>query len=311
MVINKVYIGIDVGKHSLDLAWPDGKSQEVPNTSKGVKSLLRKVQRSWPEAILCLEATGGYERTLTALATVHEVPVALANPKRVRDYARSKGILAKTDKIDARVIRDFGQDNLPRLLKASPSWAKELNELVQRRDSMVSMRSNEKNRLDPKPEAYTLKSIQQHIRFLDRAIAQIEEAIDQTVAEYPELKLAVNRLCQVKAIGPITAKALLAAVPELGSYTDREITALTGLAPFNHDSGTHRGRRRIFGGRAEARKAVYMAAVVASQHNPILRDFYQRLLANGKPKKLALTAVMRKLMILANRIMSDPEFNPA
>ena len=311
MANENVYIGIDVGKNQLDINWPDQQSQQIPNSTSGVKRLLAKSLRSFPQTVLCLEATGGYEKTLVALAAEQGLPLALANPKRVRDYARSKGILAKTDLIDARVIRNYAEDNQPSLWKAPPQWAGELAELVQRRDQLVNMRKDEKNRMDPPPDPAALKSIKEHLRFLDRSITKIEEAIAQTVAAYPDLKRAVKRLCQVKSIGLLTAQALLSAIPDLGSYSDRQIASLAGLAPFNHDSGKHKGRRCIQGGRSQARKALYMAAVVAAHHNPILSAFYQRLVEKGKPKKVALTAVMRKLLILANRIMMDPEFVPA
>ena len=305
-----VYIGIDVSKATLELSSFDKGASSVKNDQKGILGILKRIQRLEQPVLLCCEATGGYERMLISLALSKEVPVALVNPKRVRDYAKSRGILAKTDLIDASVIADFAQQNQPKPLTARPEWRVRLKEMVLRRETIVAMRSAESQRLDPEPAPAIRKSIKRMLRVFDRELERIEQEIQDMVLEHPELQQAVNRLQQVKAIGPVTAVTLLASMPELGTIGDKQITALAGLAPFNADSGAFRGYRRIQGGRAQARRVLYMAAIVAIRHNPVLKAFYQRLKEKGKPSKVALTAVMRKLLILSNRIMANPEFCP-
>ena len=306
-----VYIGIDIAKLTLELSPFDKGASSVKNDKKGVAALLRRVKRLAQPAILCCEATGGYERTLISLALAEEVPVTLVNPKRVRDYAKSKGLLAKTDRLDASIIAEFAHQYRLEPMSVPPAWRTCFQALIVRREALVAMRAAEMNRRDPEPSPETKKSIQRTIRFLDRELERIEKEIDQVVERHPELQVAIRRLEQVKSIGPVTAKTLLAAMPELGTLSDKQVTSLAGLAPFNADSGTFKGYRRIQGGRAQVRRVLYMAAIVAIRYNPVLKDFYQRLKENGKLSKVALTAVMRKLLILANRIMADPNFSPA
>lgn len=306
-----VYIGIDVAKHTLEIAPFDKGGNSISNTPKDIRALFRRISRLSLPAVLCCEATGGYEKTLVSLALAADHPVAILNPKQVRDYARSKGILAKTDRIDAQVIADFAAQNRPQPMEApSPSQAA-LRSLVTRRSSLVDMRKDELNRLDPEPDPETKKSIKRHLRWIDKEIAAIESKIRTLINEHPDLKAASKRLQQVKGIGPNTTQVLLANVPELGRLEDRKVVALVGLAPFNNDSGNWKGRRSIRGGRSQVRKVLYMAAVTALTHNPILKAFYKRLIAKGKPPKVAIVAVMRKLLTLANRIIADPEFIPA
>jgi transposase len=311
MTNHTVYIGIDVSKAELEISL-SGKSQKpVPNSRKGIGLLLTQTQKMKGSVMLCCEATGGYEKLLIAMALARDIPVALLNPKRVRDFARSKGILAKTDKIDAAVIASFAQQNNPAPLKQSPDWLPELQGLVARRETLMTMRKSESNRMDPEPDPAVKKSIRRILSGLKREILLIERQIQELVQIHDALQEASERLQKVSSIGPITAHTLMATVPELGSLSDKQVTALVGLAPFNQDSGCLRGKRTIKGGRAQARKALYMAAVVATRHNPILKDFYCNLKQRGKPSKVALTAVMRKLLILANRIMANKEFSPA
>jgi len=306
-----VHIGIDVAKADLEIS-PFGKlNKSVTNTHSGIRTLLRRVQEIKVPVMLCCEATGGYEKLLITMAMETGVPVALVNPKRVRDFARSKGILAKTDKIDAAVIADFAMQNHPSPLSKSPIWLAELQALVGRRVALITMRNSETNRLDPDPGKMVKSSVARIVKVMNKEVENIEKQIKELVETNTPLREASRKLQRVQAIGQVTAHTLLASVPELGSLNDKEITALVGLAPFNQDSGLMRGQRKIKGGRPQARKALYMAAVVAAHHNPVLKAFYQRLKLNGKPSKIALTAVMRKLLILANRIMSDPEFVPS
>lgn len=310
MTDETVYIGIDVAKAELEICRIGSPQHAVPNHRNEIRKWLRTIKRNDEQVMLCCEATGGYEATLIALAMEADIPVALLNPKRVRDFARSRGILAKTDKIDAAIIAAFGQQNRPSPLQMKPAGLVRLQELVARREVLVDARKNEANRLDPLPSTEVQRSIRRVMSALTREIEKTEALLEQLIEEDTQIKEACEKLQQVPAIGPITAQTLLATVPELGRLTDKQITALVGLAPFNQDSGHGKGYRCIRGGRARARKALYMAAVVATAHNPILKTFYKKLKANGKPSKVALVAVMRKLVVLANRIMAEPEFVP-
>lgn len=306
-----VYIGIDVAKRELEISFAGKPQAPVPNTRAGIRAFIKKIKGVKQPVVLCCEATGGYEKMLINMALAEQVSVALLNPKRVRDFARSKGILAKTDKIDAAVIAAFAQQNPPVHLREEPGWRPVLQALVARRATLIDIRKSETNRLDPAPEAAIKKSIGKILTVLNREIETIEKQIDLLIKTHAALRQATQRLQAVSAIGKVTAQSLLASVPELGKISDKQVTALVGLAPFNQDSGLMRGQRRIRGGRSQARKALYMAAIVAIRHNTILKPFYQRLKQNGKPSKVALTAVMRKLLTLANRIMADSEFVPA
>ena len=303
-----VYIGIDVAKHSLEVAPFYKGPSEVSNTVKGIQSLFRRV-KSWDKpVILCCEATGGYEQVLITQAHADGIPIAMVNPRQVRDYARSKGILAKTDKLDARVLSEFGQQNQPRLLEPAAEWLGPLKALVNRRNDLVDTSRKEKSRLDPVPCRETVRSINRHLKWLVNEIDRIEKKLKILIENHCTLKARVDRLMEINSIGQTTAQSLLAGVPELGYLDDKKVTALVGLAPVCDDSGNRKGKRTTQGGRSEVRKALYMAALSAIKSNPIFREFYLKLKEKGKPSKVALTAVMRKQIILANRVLMDPEF---
>lgn len=305
-----VHVGIDIAKESLQIAFCDGHSFSVANTAGGIRSLIRRLQKL-KRVIVCCEATGGYESQLVRALLAAELPVALVNPRRVRDFAKSKGILAKTDSIDAAVLCEFAQQNQPKCLRRLPEYLQELKDLLIRRDQLTEAIKTETLRLDPVPSKPIRQSIQAHLRFLQRQLQKIEDFIEQLIEANEPLAVQLQSYTQVKSLGKQSALHLIAFVPELGQISDKQAAALVGLAPFNVDSGQFRGKRIIRGGRSRVRKVLYMAAVSARQHNPILRDFYNRLIQQGKPPKVALTAVMRKLVTLANRIASDPEFVPA
>ena len=310
MPSESVYLGIDVSKQELHLNGLGLALRKVPNTRPALQRLaLRLKQR--PNAVVCCEATGGYESLLVQILSDSGIPVALVNPKRVRDFAKSKGILAKTDQLDAAVLRSFAEQNQPRPLQALPKDLAELRSLLLRREQLVEALKCEKQRLDPKPPQIVLQSLRAHIAVLQRHLDKLEKAIKQLVADHDPLAQKVAGYTRVNSIGLQSALYLTAFVPELGRITDQQAAALVGLAPFNVDSGQFRGRRCIRGGRPRVRRILYMAAVCGKTTNPILRDFYNRLIARGKPPKLALTAVMRKLVLLANRIAGDPAFVPA
>lgn len=305
-----VYVGIDVAKRELEIDSFDQQLSSVPNTTKGIQQLISSLECREKVAVCC-EATGGYEQLLIEELLLAGIPIARVNARRVRDFARSKGISAKTDKIDARVITAFAEQNQPKRIEPSPAWRNRLRDILKRRDELVAMRTQEIHRLDPKPSKEIQKSIRSLIRSLNNQIERMNATIKEIIQEEEELKVTIKRLTQVNSIGPVSALQLVANVPELGQVTDKEVAALVGVAPFNRDSGTMKGNRCISGGRANVRRALYMAAVCASTHNPILREFYQRLITRGKPPKVALVAVMRKLVVLANRIAADPTFQPA
>jgi transposase len=307
---SSVYVGVDVSKALLQVDPFDNAAPEVPNTTRCIRALVRRLL-AHGNVIVCCEATGGYQNLLVAELLAAEIKVAVVNPKQVRDFARSKGILAKTDKIDAHVLTLFGQQNHPIPVRPRPDWAERLQALLVRRNELVDMRREERSRLDPKPTTEVQSLIKSHLRVLDKYIAVIETKIHQMIKDHEDLRVQVNRLTQVKSLGMMSALNLITFVPQLGHITDNQAAALVGVAPYNNDSGKMKGKRTTRGGRSRVRKVLYMAALSAKAHNPVLREFYNRLIIKGKPKKVALTAVMRKLVVLANRLYADPCFQPS
>lgn len=303
-----VYIGVDVSKASLQIDPFDHQAPIIPNTSQGLRSLIRRIQADSRALGICCEATGGYERRLITLLTQAGIPVALLHPRRVRKFAESKGVLAKTDAIDARILTWFARENPPRPVLAPTPWSQDLRALLIRRNELVDIRTQEKSRLDPEPMAAIQKLIRAHLEGLDQHINRIEAQLKEMVREHTDLDQLVTRIIRVKSLGLITVLSMIAFVPELGHITDNQAAALVGVAPYNNDSGLHKKKRIIKGGRPRVRRVLYMAAVSASRSNPILRAFYQRLIQQGKPPKVALTALMRKLVVLVNRLVADPEF---
>lgn len=308
MTENIVHVGIDVSKAMLDIDPFDNKSPAVKNTAADIRKLIERIKAHPHQIVVCCEASGGYEKLLCAMLPVAGIQIACVNAKRVRDYANSRGILAKTDEIDARVLSEFSTTMRPRLIEAVPSWLHELKALLIRREELQEIRKAENSRLDPLPHPISAKLIRKHIRQLTAFIKEVEGAIKQLVKNHDDLSQKVKRLTEVKSFGVIAAASLLAFIPELGHVTDNQAVALAGLAPYNRDSGTKQGKRMIRGGRSRVRRTLYMPAVGATTSNPIFSEFYLRLKSNGKSGKVALTAVMRKMVILANRIIGDPDF---
>ena len=304
---NPVYIGVDVCKAFLSVQSAHS-AFEVLNTAAGHKALIKKLPAG---AHLVLEATGGYQRELELRLHQEKIAVSVINPRRARDFARAQGRLAKTDKIDAAVLRDFGSSLRP-APNAAPTAAQiELSELVSRRDQLVRLRVIEKNRT----EHHCLQKVRSQaakiLRLIDKQIAEIQVWISQAIAAQQSLQNKAQRLQQVQGVGATTAACLLAYMPELGSLNRCQAAALLGVAPLNSDSGPCRGHPHIRGGRHALRSSLYMAALCAAHHNPKLSLFYQRLRARNKPSKVALTAVMRKLIILLNHILKNPSFQLA
>lgn len=303
-----VHIGIDVSKDTLDLSPFDQKPLCVKNTSAGISNLIVRIKALPDKAVICCEASGGYEKLLLAMLPAAEIETACVNARRVRCYAESKGILAKTDKIDARVIAMFSENNNPRAIESRPNWHEEMKSLLIRREELQQMRKAEKCRLDPVPHSTVADLIREHIIHLGVCIRNIEREIRKLMEKDNDLAEKVKRLSSVNSIGFIAATSLLAYLPELGRITDNQAAALAGLVPYNRDSGTKKGKRVVHGGRMRIRNALYMPAVCAIRRNHVWREVYQRLVANGKPGKVAITAVMRKMVVLANRLMADPTF---
>jgi len=298
-----VHIGVDVSKDSLEVCFPDHTRQTWPNTRAGCRSLLKSLPSEG--RVLC-EATGGYEQLLVTESLQAARPVIRVNPKRVRDFARSQGWLAKTDAIDARVLAEYGRVTQPRVVELTPAYQGQLRALIQRRDQLVEIMGAEKHRLAQEPIPEVRSSHRTLLASLERHLQRVEKALDQLTSVHADLAERAATLERFQGVGRITALAVLAYLPELGSLNRNRAASLAGLAPFNRDSGRFRGQRRICGGRFPLRRHLYMPAVVAARWNPVLRPFYQHLLSSGKPPKLALTALMRKLLIALNGALKEP-----
>ena len=305
-----VYSGIDVSKKKLDVFIPGCGHLQFDNSNVGIHKLLSKAS-SIPALILCCEASGGYEQALLDACFQKGAAVALVPAGRVRYWARSQGILAKTDKIDAQAIACFAASSQPRLLLPPTPHLVRLRALVRRRHFEVDRRTALLHRLQLEQQPDLRRMARGQIQAADRIIARLEQLIDQLIESVEPLHKLAQRLEKPKGIGRITSATALAEVPSLGRMGCQSVSAFCGLAPFNYDSGPYRGRRRIWGGNARLRRALYLAALSASRFNPILRDFYHRLQNNGKDNKLALIAVARKLSRLLERIAADPTFEPS
>ena len=307
----EVNIGVDISKETLAAAFPDGRVTEFTNDRRGLNALMGKVKAHGPSVRVCCEATGGYELRLADACHAAGVAVTVANARRVRDFARGKGLLAKTDAIDARVIARYAAENNPRPAAPRPAWQGRLRALADRHAALTDDLVRETNRLEAEGDTWVAKDIRAHIRQIEAHLKKVGRQIAALRAETPAFERDAGRLEQVKGIGPVSACAILAYLPELGDVSGNEAAALTGVAPYNDDSGKHRGRRRCRGGRGQVRRVLWMAATAAARSNPILKAFYERLRARQKPHKLAIVAVIRKLVRLANKILSDPNFRPS
>lgn len=299
-----VNVGIDVSKDRLDVAiLPYGEVLDVPNNKTGHARLVARLASEPTLARVVLEATGGYERQAAQALFRAGLPVVIVNPRQTRDYARAVGRIAKTDRLDALTLAEFARAVKPALRQPNTPAQRLLASLVGRRRQIISMIGGERQRLNGATADFVRQDLMASIASLKARLANVEAEILVAIELDPTWKSRMSLLTSVPGVGKITAVALLAELPELGTLTSKEAAALTGLAPMNRDSGRMRGKRRIHGGRARARKALYMAALTASRYNPALRDFYQRLLSAGKPVKVALTACMRKLLLILNALL--------
>ncbi len=302
-----LWAGIDISKGALDLSLRGQPSVRFGNDAVGLAALLKVLKKQGSVQVVC-EPSGGFERALLEALWEVQVPVSLINAARVRAFARSKGLLAKTDQIDAQVLREFGELFAPPPLAAPAPARRRLAALVQRREQLVGLLAMEEQRLVQADDAFVRRLGAKLIKELKRQVAELDAMIAAQIDEDDDLKRDNARLQEVKGVGPTTAATLLAEMPELGKLSRNEAAALAGVAPRNRDSGLFRGRRTIGGGRLPVRRVLYMAAVVASRFNPVLKAFYEHLVTAGKPKKLALTAVMRKLVVLLNHLLKNPNF---
>lgn len=300
------YVGLDISKDQLDYCLGETAEGRCAYTAAGRAELIRKI-RSVPRARVVCEASGGYEKLIVAELLQAGIEVCVVQPGRVRAFAYAEGLLVKTDRIDARLLRRFGEKINPRLVAPADPAATTLRELLEHRRQLTTQLTEVDGRLPlAGPTLGPLLATQQ--KFLAEQIAKVEKLIDQHIDQDPELKRKSERLQQVKGIGPVLAATVLAYVPELGQIESAQLSALLGVAPFAADSGHTCAPRHVRGGRATVRHVLYMAAISAARYNPVLAAFYQRLRANGKPAKVCLVAVMRKLACLMNRLIQDPDF---
>jgi transposase len=304
------YVGVDIGKAGLDVSFAGQSPCRYANSAAGIAELIKVLKKLQKPQVVC-EPSGGYERDLLDALWAAGLAVSLVHAARVRAFARAQGRLAKSDPIDAVVLREFGELMRPGTLTAPSPERERLAALVQRREHIVNILSMEEQRLAQTRDAVVRKMCERLLKELEAQLEEMDELIAAHIETDATLKNQSERLQQIQGVGPVTAMTLLAELPELGTLSRNESGAIGGVAPYNNDSGEHRGRRTIRGGRAKVRRVLYMAALVATRFNPILKTFYDRLVAAGKPKKVALVAVMRKLIVLQNHILKNPNFKLA
>jgi len=298
------FIGIDVSKDTLDVAVrPTGEKMVFANTEDGLVMMTDFIKPFSPRLVV-LEATGGWERSAVGALAAKGLPVVVVNPRQVRDFAKAKGILAKTDKIDAQVIAQFAESIRPEVRPLKTEEAQKLEALLSRRRQIVQMLTAEKNRLHSAP-VWIRKDIQIHIQWLEKILDKFNKELDRLVKKSPIWQAKDKILQSAKGVGPILSLTLISGLPELGTLNRKKIAALVGVAPLNRDSGKFRGRRTIWGGRSAIRSVLLMATRVGIRFNPVIRAFYERLEKAGKKRKVAETACMRKLLTILNAMMKN------
>jgi transposase len=306
MTEHALYAGIDVSKYRLDAALAPAPTtaggDHISVASSDLPQLVAWLKRFGPRLVV-IEATGGYERETVAALAAEGLSVAVVNPRQVRDFARATGRLAKTDKIDARVLAAFALAVKPEPRPLKDDQAQALRDLVTRRRQLLDMRKAEKTRLQTRLSAAVRAGLERHLAWLDAEIAQADDDLDGLIRQSPAWRADEALIRTAPGAGPVLAKTLIAELPELGQLNGRQIAALVGVAPFNRDSGRMRGARSVWGGRASVRNVLFMATLSAVQHNPLLKAAYQRLRAAGKPPKVALVACMRRLIITLNAML--------
>jgi transposase len=310
--MDPITVGIDVSKATLVVAvHPTGEQWVTETTPAALEALVARLGTLRPTLIV-VEATGGYERALTAQCATAQLPIAVVNPRQVRAFAQALGRTAKTDDIDAQLLAAFGARIQPAARALADAETQALAALVVRRRQLIEMIGMERRRLEQAPPTGKItRDLRNHIRWLERRVEDVDDEMGTAIQASPLWRVQDDLLRSVPGIGPTTARTLLAELPELGRLDRRAIAALVGVAPFNCDSGQHRGQRHIWGGRASVRAVLYMAAVSAARYNPVLRVFYRRLRDAGKPAKVALVATMRKLLTIVNTMVKhQSKWNP-
>jgi transposase len=307
MASPKAFVGVDVSKDTLDFACcteEETTTLRFQNSSDGIADLVKECKTHSIE-IIVFEATGGYERPAIAELVAAGLPVVVINPRQARDFARATGRLAKTDRLDAQVLAAFGKAVQPAIRPLNDEKTEELREKLTRHRQLVQLRVAEGHRLAQARAAAVRYSIQEVLRMLDKQLDKLDKDVDRLLRESSVWREKDNLLRSVPGVGPQTSRMLLAHLPELGKCSRRQIAMLVGVAPLNRDSGKMRGKRKIWGGRANVRSAVYMATLVAIRFNPIIQHYYHRLLQEGKRKKVALVACMRKLLGILNAMLRE------
>lgn len=301
----ELFAGIDVSKEQLDVAVRGREARQwtVKYNEAGVQSLVQELKEFAP-TLLVLEASGGLETHVVAALAAAGIPLAVMNPRQVRDFARATGELAKSDAIDARIIALFAEKIRPEVRPLKDEETRDLDALMTRRRQLIDIRVGERNRLHQASPVVRI-SIEEHIAWLDARIGEVDEELQKRIKASSVWREKDRVLRSAPGVGPTVSLSLLTGVPELGTLNRQKVSKLIGVAPLNCDSGTIRGQRRIWGGRADVRSVLYMATLSAIRHNPVIREFYQRLVTRGKAKKLALVACMRKLLTILNRMLKD------
>jgi transposase len=303
-----MFVGIDVSKKYLDVSCrPGNESYRVSNDEKGVAELAQRFASKAPTLVV-LEATGGYEALCAAGLAVSKLPVVVVNPRQVRDFAKATGKLAKTDALDAAVLAHYADAVRPEVRALKDEETQQLSEIVGRRSQLIDMLTAETNRMYGCRVVAVRKLIYEHVKWLRHQLKDIDTDLDTKIKESPVWHEKDELLQSVPGVGRVLVRTLVAELPELGTLSSKEIAALVGVAPLNRDSGTMRGKRRIWGGRAAVRRVLYMVAVAAVRCNPTIRAFYDRLVEAGKAKKVALVACMRKLLITLNAMIREKRF---
>jgi len=302
--VDKIHAGIDVSKATLDVATSNRKeTKSFPNDESGITQAISYLKKEIP-TLTVMEATGGLEKLLAASLVEASIPVVVVNPRQVRDFARAKGKLAKTDNIDAHILVEFACDIHPEIRALTDKQTEEIRAMMVRRQQLISMLTMEKNRLSSASKAVA-PSIQENIKWLKQLLNNLDNDLENQIQNSPVWREKDNLLKSVPGVGPVLSMTLLGALPELGSLTRKQIAALAGVAPFNRDSGKYRGKRTTKGGRTRVRPPLYMATLVATRFNPVIKAYYTHLLEMGKIKKVALTACMRKLLVILNAMLRD------
>lgn len=306
MASSPLFVGIDVAKATLDIALrPSAQTWQVIYDDPHVEAFVTQLNELSPTLIV-VEATGGLERSLVAALVAARLPVIVINPRQARDFAKATGRLAKTDRIDAQVLAHYGEAIRPSFRPLPDADTQQLRALVDRRRQLVDMMTAEQSRLNTSP-ARVRDSIEAHLAWLQQQLASLDDDLDDMLQSSPIWRERDDILQSTPGVGPVLSPTLMSQLPELGDLNRKEIAALVGVAPFNRDSGTWRGRRTIWGGRAAVRSVLYMSTLVATRHNPVIREFYERLLAAGTAKKVALIACMRKLLTILNAMVKNQQ----